>query len=268
MNHHRLLRATLAAVLVSALPLTVNAVVSPAPTASPLSTTQATKLANLKSKGSTEIDRRISNLNAALTKLDASTKLAAADKTSLENQVKAEISGLTALKAKLIADTDLATARTDVQSIFADYRVYYLMLPKTRMVASADRFTSVEAALTTLEGKLQARVTAAKAAGKDITALQNLLDDMKAKIADAQAKSQSVVTPLLALQPTDYNQNHTVLLQYRASLKTAHDDLVASRDDAKTAIQDLKALGTSPTSSPSSSSSGQAHCTLSPNPGC
>jgi hypothetical protein len=236
------LKLVAAAALLAALPLaTVSAVTS---THSPTPTPSADRLANLKSKGTTEIDRRLANLNAALTKLTASTKLSATDKATLTKQVQAEITGLTALKAKLAADTDLATARADVASIVADYRVYVLMLPKVRMVASADRFAVAEQKLTVLHDKLKAKVDPEvdnSASTSNATALTAKLDDMAAKIADAKAKSASMVTQLLALQPTDYNANHAVLVGYRASLKTAQTDLKAARDDAKFVADALKA---------------------------
>lgn len=242
----------MAALLFAAIPLSsVNAVASTPLVASPLTTAQATHLDNLKSHGTAEIDRRISNLNAALLKLNATTKLTAADKTALTNTINAEISGLNTLKAKLTADTDLATARTDVQSIVSDYRVYVLLLPKTRLVASADRFTAVENQLTQLSVKLQTKVDAAKTAGKDVTTMQVSLTDLKNKLADAQEKSTSVIAPLLALQPTDYNQNHAVLVNYRNSLMAAHDGVMAARDDAKSVIQALKGTA-SPSASPKS----------------
>jgi chromosome segregation ATPase len=233
MKSRTLLRATLAAFLLAAMPVaTVTAVTA--------TTTTAQRLANLKTKGAAEIDRRIANLSAALEKLTAGTKLTAADKATLTKQIQDEVTGLTALKTKLAADTDLAMTRTDVQSIVTEYRVYALMLPKARMAASADRFTVVEDKLTALHDELQTKVDAAKTAGKDTTAMQASLDDMKAKIASAKTKSGSLVTQLLALQPTDYNANHTVLAGYRDSLKGAHTDLKTARDDAKSVIDALK----------------------------
>src|SRR5690242_1308632 len=127
-----LIRRALGAVCIAALPLTVTAV-TPTPAAS------AQHLTNLQTRGAAEITRRLTSLQAALTKLAAATKLTDADKTTLTAQVNAEITSLTALKTKLAADPNLTTARTDVQSIVTDYRVYALMLPKARMTASADR---------------------------------------------------------------------------------------------------------------------------------
>ena len=241
----KLYKATFIGLLLAAMPATSSAVVSPAPTVAAAATAQ--KLANLKNKGTAEIDRRTTNLNNVLTKLGAVSVLKPADKDALTTQVKTELTGLATLKTKLAADTDLATARTDVQSIVTDYRVYALMLPKVGMVASADRFDSVEQKLMTLHDKLATKVSPMSAADSA------KLTDMAAKLTDAKTKTDGIVAQLLALQPTDYNANHTVLVNFRATEKTAHDDLVAARDDAKALIDSLK--GAKASSSPSSSTS-------------
>jgi hypothetical protein len=214
--------------------LSAGTVVAIASSPTPVAATAAQKLAALQSKGTAEIDRRLSNLTAATAKLAASTKLTAADKTALTTQVQDEITGLTALKAKLAAETAIAGARADVVSIVADYRVYVLVLPKTRLVASADRFAAAEDNLTSLYTKLKGKVPATDAAS---TAK---LADMQSHIAAAQTISGSLASKLLALQPTGYNANHAVLMQYRATLKTAQADLVAARDDAKAVRGTLK----------------------------
>ena len=222
-------RQVLAGFLFTAIPFaSVSGTVSPAPTADD----QATHLSNLQTRGATEIDRRITNLGAALTKLTATTKLTPSDKTALQGQINTELTALASLKTKLAADTDLATARVDVQSIVSDYRVYVLMLPKTRMVATTDRFGEVEDKLVTIDATLQAKVDAAKAAGKDTTTMQASLDDLKAKTADATSKTSGITPQLLAIAPTDYNANHAVLLTFNQTLLAAQVDLKAARDDA------------------------------------
>jgi hypothetical protein len=227
MRHLTLARSAAIALLAAAFPVaSALSVSSPTPSAG------QNALAALKAKGATEIDRRLQNLAGALDKLSNSTTLTAADKAALTKQLNDEVSGLTALKTKLAAETTVAGARADVQSIVLDYRVYALMLPKTRMMASADRFAVVETKLTKLHDELAAKATS--------SADKSKLADMSSQIANASAQTTKLETELLALQPTDYNANHAVLVTYRAAEKTAHDALVAARDDAKTVIDDLK----------------------------
>jgi hypothetical protein len=228
-------RTTLAAILFAAIPFTsVTAIAD---------TLSAQRLTNLQNRGATEINRRSTNLHDAMTKLEATTKLKAADKATLTTQLQTELDGLTALKAKLAADTDLAVARADVQSIVVGYRVYALMLPKARMTLAANRFALAEARLTELYVKLQAKVDALKADNDtsiDTAALQVTLDDMKEKIASSKTGVDEVVSKLLALQPTDYNADHAVLTTHRATLKSAQTDLKTARGDARSVIESLR----------------------------
>jgi chromosome segregation ATPase len=234
MRRLKFARAVLAAVFAAALPLTpVLSATTLAPTAGPQ------VLSRLQTKGKAEIDRRIKNLQQALDKLSKSNTINAADKATLTGQVNDEVSSLTALEAKLNADTTAAAARTDVQSIVSDYRVYVLMLPKVRMVASDDRFSVVAEKLTSLHDKLQARVNSLNLSSATAGQVSTKLTDMKAKLDDAKAKFGGLSEQLLVLRPSDYNSNHAVLETFRAAMATAQSDLKAARDDAKSVIDDL-----------------------------
>jgi len=69
---------------------------------------------------------------------------------------------------------------------------------------------------------------ATTAAGKDTTAMTASLTDLSAKIAATKVISDGFVAKLLALQPTDYNADHTILETYRTSLVTARTDASAA----------------------------------------
>jgi hypothetical protein len=226
------------ATLVSALPLAaVSAVSSPSPSIS-----QAQHLANLQTRGTAEITRRLTALSSAQVAVTATTKLSVEDKAALTAQITAETASLTALKTKLAADTDLTTARTDVQSIVSDYRVYALMLPKARLAAALDHVMALESALQKLHDKLLTPVGAEDAnPAAGVSADRAKLDEMAAQLAAAHAATDGLEAKLLALQPTDYNADHTVLTQYRQSLTAARSDLAAARNDAKAIIDALKA---------------------------
>ncbi len=215
-------------------------------------TAQAQRLSTLKARGDAEITRRLTNLNSALSAVQFTTTLTSSDKSALVSQIQTEISGLSALKTKLDADTTLAEARTDVQSIVTDYRVYALMLPKARLAAAFDRLATVNAKLTTLETQLQTAIGSARSAGRDVTGMQASLSDMQAKITAITALSSDQVAELIALQPSDYNTDHTVLVGYRTTLATGQTDAKAAVADATSIIQSLSA-NTSPSPSPSAS---------------
>ena len=232
-------KSLLVSFLFAAIPFApVSGTVSPVPAV----TDQATRLANLQSRGAAEITRRVTNLGDAQTRLGASSKLTAADMTALQGQLSAELTALTALKTKLAADTDLATARIDVASIVTDYRVYALMLPKTRLIATADDCAVVDNKLNTLEVTLQAKTEAEKAAGKDISVLQASLDDLKSKTLDAANKTSGITAQLLAITPDQYDASHEVLSPFHQTLLAAQIDLKTARDDATSVVADLASI--------------------------
>jgi hypothetical protein len=196
-------------------------------------------LASLKNHGSTEISRRLSSLQASIASLNATTKLSASDKAILTGQLQSELSSLGALNTKLSADGSLPDARTDVQSVFANYRVYALMLPKTRLVAAADALSSLGDKFNTLAHSLQDKINSAKTSGTDVASSQAALTDLEAKLDDARTKYTGLATTLAALQPSDYNADRTVLTGYRDDLFTARADFTAARADVTTVITGL-----------------------------
>jgi hypothetical protein len=230
-------RRLVAATLLAAMPYaTVNAVTSSAPAA------PDQHLVNLKTKGAAEIDRRVTNLQAALVKLADSKTITAADRDALVASVNAELAGLTTLKTKLAADSTIAAARADVVQIVTDYRVYTLMLPKARLLATSDRIQAAQANLGRFQELANTKIAAAKSAGKDVSAVEASAKLMGDKLAKAQTDVAGLNAKLLALQPADYNANHAALDPYRLSLTDARDNLKSARDQAHAVVDGLKAL--------------------------
>jgi chromosome segregation ATPase len=197
---------------------------------------------NLKQRADTEIQRRVTSLTELITKINSLKKLSATDKSGFANQIQAQIDSLNTLKTKINADTDLATLRTDVQSIILSYRIYVVYLPQTRMLIAADSMGTTADNLTTLSIKLQTLITASGATGDTLTNLQGLLTDMETNIKNANDSYQSVETEILALTPQGYPGNRTTLMDARAKLKTGLTDIKTARDDAKKIVKILRSL--------------------------
>lgn len=221
---------------------TVAAADTAATTHTKLATAEQTRTQTIISKGDQEIVRRLTTLSKLTAKINATTKLSASDKATLSAEVSSTTSGLTSLKAKLDADTTATDARTDAKSIYTEYRVYALVVPKVHLIKVADDQQVVQGKLTSLAQKLQTRITSAQQAGKDVAALQTQLDDMNAKIAAAQKISSTVESTVITLQPTDYNNDHAVLSGYSTQLISAHNDDKAAVTDAKSIVSALKKL--------------------------
>lgn len=205
-------------------------------------TTAQQHLQTIISKGDQEITRRLSTLNTLTSKINAATKLTSSDKATLSGEVSSTITGLTSLKAKLDAETTVAAARTDVQDIYSEYRVYALVAPKVTLIKVADDQQVVEGKLVTLAQKLQARIAAAQQKGQDVSALSNELNDMTSKTSAAQTISSGIENSVISLQPNDYNSNHALLSGDSTQLKTAHSDNQTAYSDAKSIVAALKTM--------------------------
>ncbi len=201
----------------------------------PNSSVSQDKLSAIISKGDSEIARRLATLNTLDTKISASTKISSADQTTLTTEVNNEISGLGTDKTNLDVATTLTAAHAAAQSIFTDYRVYALVTPQIFIIRTADRQQLVEAQLTTEATNIKT------AMGASPTATQTSdLQSINTAITTANGLSVSVEKAVIALSPTDYNNDHTLLLQYYGNLKTAETSITQAISLAKTLIGTIK----------------------------
>ncbi len=199
---------------------------------------EAKRNEQIKSRADAEIDRRVAGLQKQSAQINAMVKVSATQKTDLTTAINAQVTALQTLKAKIDGDTDQTTLKTDTKSITDSYRIYMLVMPETQITAAADRLLTIVDSLTTLSTKLQAKITEAQTAGKDVTSAQATLADFNAKAADAQAQAQAAISSLTGLTPdqgdkTKMAANDQALKDARAKLKTAEQDINAARQDAQ-----------------------------------
>lgn len=211
-------------------------------TGSTKSASNQARLQEIINRGNSEIDRRLTILNALSSKISSATKLSTTDQATLANDVSSEISGLTSLKTTLDGETQVANAITDAQSIFSDYRVFALVVPKVDLIKTADDQQVTEAKLSDLATKIGSDITADQNTGKNVTNLQTQLSALNSKISAAQTISSSIESSVINLSPSDYNSNHSVLSGDRDQLKTAQDNIVTAITDTKNLVSELKSV--------------------------
>lgn len=209
-------------------------------TKSSKSAAAADTVSNIITKGTTEINRRLTTLNTLGPEITASTKLSASDKTTLTNTVNSEISGLTTLKSTLAACTTIICAHTAAQSIFSDYRVYALIVPQVGLISTADHQQQVEANLSKIASQISSIIS-----GSSDTTIQSDLTALNSDISTAQGLSSNVESSVIGLQPSDYNTSHKVLAQYEANLKTAATDNKNAISEVQAILQQIKSVATS-----------------------
>lgn len=204
---------------------------------------QATVISRLKTRADNEITRRINALTLLMGRINDIKRLTTDQKNTLTSQIQDQINSLNTLKTKIDADTDLATLRTDVQSVVQSYRIFALFIPKTYIIIRGDRLLDIVDLLTGIQGKLQTRIDAAKSAGNDTTAMQSLIADMTSKLADAKTQATNAINAVTPLTPDGYPANKATLQSARTMLVTARQDIQAAHQDEQKIRQDLVNLG-------------------------
>ena len=228
---------------------TVTAVTSPGgPAGKGVCATQAAAvkagadISTLRALGDCEINRRFETLNDLASRVSGSKVLTTSDASALTAEIGSTRSGLTSLKATIDAETSLPALRAEIARIATDYRVYVLVVPQVNLVSAADGVVAAQTRFATVNTNLTARIAAAKAKGKDVTAAQADLDKMNAAVAAAVGLAGPLPATLLPLTPAQYNGGTAgpVLAGARTALGQARDQLKAAVADAKACRDALK----------------------------
>jgi hypothetical protein len=200
-------------------------------------------ISRLKTRADAEITRRVDALTALLTKINAMKRLTSDQKTAFSNGIQSQITSLNTLKTKIDADTDIATLRTDVQSIVKAYRIFALYLPQVNILSHADRILSVVDQMNAVSAKLQTRIDEVQAAGKDTSAMKSLMTDRASKLTDATTQANNAITAVVSLTPDGYPGNKTAMQGARGMLQTARQDLVKALQDMQQIRELLRRAG-------------------------
>jgi hypothetical protein len=207
----------------------------------------AAKINAVIKRSNAAIDARVDSLNKLSVRIAKLKHLTDAQRASLNASIQTSIDAMNTLKAKIDADTTLATAKTDYASITKNYRIFAVVLPSEHTIAATDNAMATITTSQATVATLQTRVTAAKTAGKNVTAVQASLDDATAKLADAQTQGQTVITAVTALKidggdKTIQANNKAQLAAAVTARKAMNADMLAARKDIISVRAGLKAL--------------------------
>lgn len=201
---------------------------------------QHDRFSKQQNRGEHQIDVRINALQKLVDRINNTKGLTADQKASLTADLTAQISALTALKTKIGSDTGTTTLTTDLKTIAPDYRTYRLVMPRTNIIAMADRYLDTAGAMASSSAQLQARITAAQNAGMNVSVAQSALADYNAKVADAKTQAQAAIDLVLKLNAD--NGDSAAQAANAAALKDARTKLHAAQTDIRMARQDLKKI--------------------------
>ena len=187
------------------------------------------RLDDVKRRCIAQIDRRLAALDQRQRELGTARHLTAEHKAALDADINATRDGLKAVAAQIREESDPVALRRECESIWTSFRVFALVLPRTRLVTTADAEVFAVSRLT----DVAARLEAAGASGDD-------LDAMKAKIASASTAASGVAPSILPLTPADWNANREVLTPARNSVRSARADLKAAAELGRKIADSLK----------------------------
>jgi hypothetical protein len=201
-------------------------------------------------KGDGKIDLRLNSLHELEARINAMIHISGDNKSSLSAMIQSQIDALTNLKAKINADTDPAVLKADMKSITNSYRIFMLVEPKARITAAADRALELGTSFATLSTKLSANIATASSGGHDVTTLNTSLSDMNTNVAKANIQANAAIALVASLVPDNGNatvmaSNKTALVNARADIKVANQDLKNAYADAKSIVQALKGFNIS-----------------------
>lgn len=211
----------------------------------------ATDLSCVQQFGENRIQLRVDNLNTFIDRVNANTYVTADQKSGLVSDAQTNITGLQALKTKIQGDTDAKTARADVKSIYTDFRIYLLVLPRDHGELWLYDGQYAHGQMLSKESDIQSAIDKAKAAGADVTTAQAKFDDYKAKVDDANTQLSAAQGLIPSLTLANYPATTDTLKMLKADLQAAHLDLKTARQDLKDIIASLKSQKVTPTPTPS-----------------
>jgi hypothetical protein len=240
MRHVTTRIALLGATVILSLLASLGAGAAPASAASPSSC--GSNLQCVISFGDARIDERLAALNVLIGRVNAHPYLTASQKSALVSDANTNISGLNTLKSKLDAETSVSAARADVQSIYTQFRIFAVVLPRDYAEIWLDHEMNAHDALVGVEPTLQSLITDASNQGLNVTQEQQQYQDMGNKLADSATQDSNASALIPSLIPSNYPGTAQTFQQMRSDLKQGHSDILGAFEDAKNIVQELKSI--------------------------
>jgi hypothetical protein len=193
--------------------------------------------------GNTQIDNRTTSLNTLNGKVTAQLNAGHINSTQagvITSDVSTNQSGLAALKTKLDADTTLTDARTDIKSIYTNFRIYAVVLPRDYNEVWLDIVTNVQG---TMSGKISTIQTAINDVSNlgdkdndgDLATINAAFSDYQAQLTAAQGQINTANGLLPQFTPANFNADPSGYKgnwdAFRAAIKSAHGDILAGASD-------------------------------------
>ncbi|GEM_PF-2389887 len=184
------------------------------------------QLVAIQARSAALVRQRVASLEAAIRAVGRESYLGT-DAATLEAAMQADITGLQALEAKIAADTTVQQAASDQALIWTQFRVYRLVLPVARLVATTGYIVNVVLpALNQELAEAQARVSSS---GQG--ALGPLVAQVQAELQVAANATNGLSAELLGYTAAQWDANPGLLVPAQTSVRTALQAISLARRD-------------------------------------
>jgi hypothetical protein len=174
---------------------------------------------------------------------------------ALQADITTNQNNLASLKTKIDGDTNAQAARQDVKSIYTQFRIFAVVLPRDYRVLHVDIESVLDGKLKKLEPQLQQSIS--KAPASEQASLNALYSDYQQQLATAERQIDTATSLFPTLTPANYNTDHATYTNNLKDVKTAetaaHVALHQAAKDLHQIAQTLKS-GKANTPTPTSGS--------------
>lgn len=203
----------------------------------------AVALENLRTKGTKEIDRRLTLLNNGFDRLKVVSKISPDNLALTIGQVQAEAAVLTALKPKIAEEKDLAAMREHIKALNDEYAKFRVVFPKMMLTIADNSAAEAGARLVVAATKLKALAEQAELQGKNVSAANTAYTEIEQQLVKANTDYQEIDKALAGISFETIGTNLAPLSDQKDRLKTLNSNISSVYTSLQKMSEQLKALG-------------------------
>lgn len=194
------------------------------------------KFAMLQQYGDELIEKRLNSIVRAKERIQNMERISEEDKAAILANLDAAYNGLSALDGQVGNLSDLEDLKTLIQSVFEDYRVYMVELPRDRGLQAASWASYVIGQRTpVVMEKVEKAIARYKADGYDTTEIEVLYADLQAKVTEIEGYIEAAKQDFQGMDPNDV----TAAQQYLESGKENLADVKQAIIEAKIIVAEI-----------------------------
>lgn len=166
-----------------------------------------------KERGDRLVEERIRALTSNSESISENKKLTAEQKALLVGILSTNSTNLTQHKVAFSTTTDASTTKAYIESIYKDFRIFGIVIPKVRLEARIYQLKGHATTLSETFAKLQTKIDEQKAKGNDTSSWQKGLDEAKMLVAQNMFTLDELLKKTATLTPSSYGTTSKAIIE-------------------------------------------------------